>query len=69
MEENKSWWQSKTVWGGIIAFAAGIAGVFGIAVPEAVQGDIAEHVTALASALGGLIAVYGRIKAERKVGK
>lgn len=67
MDQDKNWWQSKAVWGGIIAFLAGIAGLFGIVVPEAVQGDLTTHVTALAGAIGGLIAVYGRIKAERKL--
>ncbi len=69
MEENKSWWQSKTVWGGIIAFVAGIAGAFGIDIPGTEQAAISEAVYAVAVGVGSLLAVYGRLKANRKIGK
>lgn len=64
---TKPWWQSKTVWGGVVALAAGVAGVFGVAIPEAAQGEIAVSLTALAGAIGGLLSIYGRLKAERKL--
>ena len=28
-DDNKSWWASRTVWGGLIALIAGALGVFG----------------------------------------
>lgn len=64
---NKSWWQSRTVWGGLVAAGAGIAGVFDISLPPEEQDQIVDLVLALTSALGGLVAVVGRIKAERKI--
>lgn len=61
---EKKWWESKAVWGGLIAVGAGIAGVFGFAVSAEEQEAIAGAITALASAIGGALAVYGRIKAN-----
>jgi uncharacterized membrane protein len=70
MEQNqKPWWQSKTVWGGLVAVGAGIAGLFGLDLDAQAQGALAEHGVAIASAIGGLLAVYGRVKANSKVGK
>lgn len=67
MYPDKKWYASKTVWGGAIAVIAGIAGAFGIAVGVEDQAVIAESITAIAGAVGGLIAVYGRIKADRRI--
>jgi multidrug efflux pump subunit AcrA (membrane-fusion protein) len=69
MEEYKTLLASKTIWGGIIALAAGIAGLFGYSVHPADQATIVEVGTALASAVGGGLAVVGRIKATKKIGK
>jgi hypothetical protein len=67
MEDAKPFWQSKGVIGGLVAFAAGVAGIFGIGVPEAAQGEITTHVHGLVVAAGGLLAMYGRLKADRKI--
>lgn len=69
MDGNQPWYASKTVWGGIVALLAGVAAAFGYVVDEAVQVDTATAITAFASAIGGLVAVYGRIKATKKIGK
>jgi uncharacterized membrane protein (DUF441 family) len=67
METSKKWWESKTVWGGIIALIAGIAGAFGTQVGIEDQEAAASVMTALASAIGGAIAVYGRMKADTTI--
>lgn len=66
--ETIAWYQSKTVWGGVIAVGAGIAGAFGYTVSADDQSAIIEIATAVAGALGGVIAIYGRVKATRQVG-
>ncbi|HOV80325.1 MAG TPA: hypothetical protein PK728_09505 [Bacillota bacterium] len=65
--EEKKWWQSKTVWGGIVAIGGAVAGAFGIAVDEATQGEIVDYIMVIAGAAGGLLAIYGRLKAEKKI--
>lgn len=72
---TKAWWQSKTIWGGLIAVAASTASI-GIDVDfktGAISGniyDLFDHADAMFSALGGaggLLAVIGRFKAEKAV--
>ena len=65
----KHWYFSKAVWGGIIAVLAGLAGLFGFDLDADTQSKLAEHAVAIASAVGGALAIYGRVKADKKVGK
>ncbi len=67
--DTKQWWESKTVWGGLIAVGAAVAGAFGVTVDGAAQNEIAEYAVAIAGAIGGLLAIYGRIKAGKTIGK
>lgn len=67
--DNKAWWQSKTVWGGLIALAAGILAAFGFTLSPEDQNTLVNIVVGITGAVGGLIAVVGRVKASKKVGK
>jgi hypothetical protein len=69
VEENKKWWESRAVWGGLIALGSAVAGAFGIYVDGATQEEIANYIVVGAGAVGGLVAIYGRLKAEKKIGK
>ena len=66
---SKTWWQSKTVWGGLIALLAGIAGIFGYTLHPEDQNLIVEAGTSVVALVGGVIAVWGRVKASKTVGK
>lgn len=68
MLEMKPWYQSKTVWGALIAIAAPLVGRAGLDVGGAEQAEIAEALTTLAGTLGGLLALYGRLTATKGVG-
>jgi len=69
MYGNQPWYASKTVWGGIVALLAGIAGIFGYAVDLDTQNEIAALAVAAIGSVGGLVSIYGRVKAEKKIGK
>lgn len=61
MEATKPWYLSKTIWGIIVAFAGFIANqFFKVQIPD-ISSDIAV-------VLGLVIAIYGRVKAETKIG-
>lgn len=72
MDETKSWYASKGVWGGIVALASIIAGFFGITIDENTQAVIVDQVTGSAAAIGviagAVTAIYGRIAATKQVG-
>ncbi len=63
MVEEKQWYQSKTIWGALIAVAASMLGGLGISIEGAVQNDLAEAMLQLVGAIGAMIAVYGRLSA------
>ncbi len=53
--------------GGVIAVGAGIAGLFGIDVDAQTQSTIATTAIDVASAVGGLLAIWGRLKATHVI--
>jgi hypothetical protein len=68
MLDMKPWYQSKTVWGALIAIAAPLLGRAGLDVGGAEQAEIADALTTLAGTVGGLLALYGRLTATKGVG-
>lgn len=62
MDDVKSMLQSKTIWGALIAVLATVAQIAGFDVGD--TNGLAEQVVAV---LGGLLAVYGRITAVKKI--
>lgn len=67
--DTKGIFASKTVWGGIVALLAGGAAIFGYTFSEADQATLTEAVAGIASAVGGIIAIYGRVTATKAIGK
>lgn len=64
MNGTKVWWQSKTVWGSIVALLAGVATLAGVKLDATLQDQLAELIVGIANIVGGAIAWYGRVKAE-----
>lgn len=59
--------QSTGVWGGIIAVLAGVAGLFGYSISEADQATLTQVIASAGATLGGVIAIWGRIRATKKI--
>lgn len=64
MNGTKIWWQSKTVWGSIVALLAGVATLAGVKLDATLQDQLVELIVGIANIAGGAIAWYGRVKAE-----
>lgn len=64
---EKDWYKSKGVLGGAVAAIAGVAGVMGYTIDESSQATIVELLVSIVAAAGGLLAAYGRIKADAKI--
>lgn len=67
MENFKPIFASKTVWGGIVALLSGIAGLFGFELNPADQASMVELLTSIGAAVGGIIAIYGRVRTNAKI--
>ena len=65
--EVKEWYNSNGVRGGIITVCAAIAGIFGLNVDAGTQGQIANYAIVIMTAFGGLLAIYGRVKASKTI--
>lgn len=70
--EEKAWYLSKTIWAGFLAVIASVLQALGVV--ELGAGDVEEFSTlipeiiaAVLTAIAGLGAIYGRIKADRKI--
>lgn len=69
MNENKEWYHSRSVWGGIVALGAAMAGLFGLTVePDAHEALVAALANG-AAAIGSLIAIIGRIDARKTIAR
>ncbi|MDA0338132.1 MAG: hypothetical protein O2782_23420 [bacterium] len=67
MYDEKAWYQSRTVWGGLIAVLAAVAGAFGFSIGGEDQAALVEAVAAVAGAAGGIVAIWGRVKATKSI--
>ncbi len=68
LTDTKSIFASKGVWGGAIAVLAALAGLFGYAISPEQQAQIVETAALVASGVGGLVSLWGRIAATRRIG-
>lgn len=63
----KPWYLSKTVWGGLLAIAASVLNLAGIELSEGDQATLADQLTAFFAAAGGILAIAGRLAANRRL--
>ncbi|MCC0033943.1 MAG: hypothetical protein H6887_01600 [Hoeflea sp.] len=68
MTDMKAWWQSKTLWGAIVTIASSILGLAGLELGEADAETLTGLLTSLGAAIGGIIAIVGRLKAKSRIG-
>ena len=68
MSDVKTLFSSKTIWGALVAVLAGALSLFGFQIGAADQTELINAASGLASAAGGLFAIYGRIVASKRIG-
>lgn len=69
MTQEKVWYQSKAVWGSLVTIGATAAGVAGVVISPEIQDQIVNTVVLIATGIGGLVSLIGRIKADKKITK
>ena len=68
MTDMKPWWQSKTLWGAIVTITSATLGFAGLELGEADAEALTGLLTSLGAAIGGIIAIVGRLKAKSRIG-
>ncbi|TWF56994.1 hypothetical protein [Neorhizobium alkalisoli] len=69
MDGIKEWYQSKTIWGALIAVAASVLHLVGFDLAPDAQGELADIAVTLVGAFGGLLSIYGRLVATASVAR
>ncbi|TDK37229.1 hypothetical protein E2F50_10100 [Rhizobium deserti] len=67
MDSSKTWYQSKTVWGGLIAILASVLQATGVELGAETQSELVDIAVTLSGAAGGLLAIYGRLTATTSI--
>jgi hypothetical protein len=68
MDDVKAWYYSRTVWGALVAILASLAHFAGVGVAAAEEAEMVDLIVTAAGALGGIVALAGRLAARRRVG-
>ena len=68
MESSKAWYLSRTVWASLVTVAAAIGGLMGMSIGATDQALMTEALLQIVTAVGGVIAVLGRLSATEKIG-
>ena len=67
MIDDKSWYASRTIWGGIVALGGALAGLFGLTLGPAEGETLTLALTDAATAIGAVLAILGRLDATRTI--
>lgn len=65
--ETKTFLQSKTVWGAIIALLGGLLSLLGYQLSPDDAESLVTIVSGLASMMGSVMAIIGRISASKRI--
>lgn len=64
----KDWYQSRTIWGGILALVVPMLGlVLHLNISDAQVQEVATDLSLIGGAAAGLWAIYGRLKASAPI--
>lgn len=68
MDPVKPWYRSRTIWASLVTVAAALAALAGIPLAEADQAMLTETILQTVTAVGGLVALVGRLVAKSRIG-
>lgn len=68
MSETKPWYASRAIWGAVVGIASSAYLLTGHTVAPEIQSAAADLLAQLASIVGGALALYGRVKADSRIG-
>jgi 4-amino-4-deoxy-L-arabinose transferase-like glycosyltransferase len=65
---TKPWYASSGVWGAIVTLVSSVLALLKFEVDPQLLEDVREWVLALATLVGGAVALWGRVRATRRIG-
>ena len=68
MDEFKTLTESKTFWGAVVTLGGAALALGHYLLSQADAAQAVDLLSGIASAVGGLIAIYGRVVATKKIG-
>lgn len=66
-ETTKKWYESRTIIAAIVVVLATAVKAAGIEIDDTTQAQIVDGVLTIVQAVGGLVAIIGRVKADRVI--
>ena len=67
MHDTKPWYASVTIWGALVSLLASALALFKIRLDPQLQADLRDWLLAAATLAGGAAALYGRLRASRRI--
>ena len=67
MNNFKGVLSSKGVWGGVIVVLSALLGMFGYTIGLEDQQALTDAVSQIGAMVGGLLAIYGRVTATKRI--
>ena len=67
MNDTKPWYLSAGVWGAIVSLVASLLSLFKVELDPRLQGDLRDWMLALATLVASAVALYGRVRASRRI--
>lgn len=68
MLDFKCWYESRAMWGGLVAVVSGVAAAYGYQLDPGEEKTLIDLLTAITASVGGLLALWGRFSATTKIG-
>lgn len=68
MSTSKPWYLSRTVWASLVGIALSAAGFLGVTVDAFDSAGLTDALLQAATAIAGLVALFGRLAANQKIG-
>ena len=67
MDEVKTWYQSRAIWGALVAIFAAALQLAGIEFGASERQELVEAGVTIAGAIGGILALIGRLGARARI--
>lgn len=64
--ESKPFWQSRTLWGGVMMFAVSVAGTLGWEIPYGAEA-LTDAIMTIVGTVGAILVAVGRMNASKQL--